>query len=884
MSGSPSDSTVEPDLLRFVWRNSRADQIAILILTVAAFPLLYFSLELPKIIINDAISGTGFPREILGLEFAQTPYLLILCFTFLGTVILINVLKWFMNVKVGMTGERMLRRLRFSLFSQVMRFPPQRFRDTRPGEVVQSIMGEIEPIGGFIGEIIATPVYQGGMLVVYVAFIFVQDPVLGLAALALYPLQVAIIPRLQRKIIVLNRMRAGNTRKLADSLSGAVGGIDDIRVNGAERWHMGQISGRLHTNTDIRQQLFKRKFTIKFVNNLLNQLTPFLFFSIGGAMVIAGRLDLGALVAVLAAYKDISKPWREIMSFQQRWTDFKGRFSYAVEHFGGHDLASPARLEAEADAAAREGGLTLERIEVGEGSEAVTVPALSVAPRQLAALADGDSGARLAVLRAAAGVDAPVRGTVRVGALDLARASAASLGSAVGYVAADPVLLDASIRQNMVYGLLRRPAWLDDSADREAAFMREEARRTGAPPFDPNGDWVDYAAAGVRDAAALDGRLVELADAAGMGGELAAAALGARIDAAGGAPLLRALLGVRESAQSALAEAGLADAVDVWNRDAYCESASLLENILFALPIAATAPDSDPLYDTLSTPLIAKVLRETGAEDLLAEVGVDIARELAELVAALGEDSAALDQLGGFGRADAAAASELAGSLPPRGAAPRKGRNRRAVVALGARFTALRDGFDVLGPERRERAMALRAACAPQLADVADVARFDDPEPPRFFTVAEVLSGGRRRLDRRSAWKRLDATLESAADRAGLRPTLLVAGLLRPAGPGGSRLSVGMRRRVALLRALLKRPQALVLAGAFGGGSAEDAAMRKLARAEAPQAAILLSADDETVCADADLVARLDAQGAFEIDAPAVKTGGRADIVETQGS
>jgi ABC-type molybdenum transport system ATPase subunit/photorepair protein PhrA len=93
-----------------------------------------------------------------------------------------------------------------------------------------------------------------------------------------------------------------------------------------------------------------------------------------------------------------------------------------------------------------------------------------------------------------------------------------------------------------------------------------------------------------------------------------------------------------------------------------------------------------------------------------------------------------------------------------------------------------------------------------------------------------------------------------------------------------------MRRRVALLRALLKRPQALVLAGAFGGGSAEDAAMRKLARAEAPQAAILLSADDETVCADADLVARLDAQGAFEIDAPAVKTGGRADIVETQGS
>jgi hypothetical protein len=93
-----------------------------------------------------------------------------------------------------------------------------------------------------------------------------------------------------------------------------------------------------------------------------------------------------------------------------------------------------------------------------------------------------------------------------------------------------------------------------------------------------------------------------------------------------------------------------------------------------------------------------------------------------------------------------------------------------------------------------------------------------------------------------------------------------------------------MRRRVALLRALLKRPQALVLAGAFGGGSAEDATMRRLARSQAPQAAILLSADDETVCAEADLVARPDAQGAFEIDSPATANGGRSDVMEAQGS
>ena len=100
----------------FVWRHSKREQIIILALTVASFPLIYISLEIPKIIINDAISGRDFPREILGIEFQQIPYLLLLCGAFLVMVVLINGIKWVLNIIFGMTGERMLRRLRFVLF------------------------------------------------------------------------------------------------------------------------------------------------------------------------------------------------------------------------------------------------------------------------------------------------------------------------------------------------------------------------------------------------------------------------------------------------------------------------------------------------------------------------------------------------------------------------------------------------------------------------------------------------------------------------------------------------------------------------------------------------------------------------------------------------
>ena len=59
----------------------------------------------------------------------------------------------------------------------------------------------------------------------------------------------------------------------------------------------------------IRYDIYRKKFFIKFLNTFLGQLTPFFFYSIGGYLVINGQLTLGALVAVLSAYKDMSDPW-----------------------------------------------------------------------------------------------------------------------------------------------------------------------------------------------------------------------------------------------------------------------------------------------------------------------------------------------------------------------------------------------------------------------------------------------------------------------------------------------------------------------------------------------------------------------------------------------
>ena len=74
---------MESSIFRFVWRYSRKEQLKLLLMTFAAFPFLYLSLELPKTIINDAINGDLFPIELMGQSFEQIPYLMMLCASFL---------------------------------------------------------------------------------------------------------------------------------------------------------------------------------------------------------------------------------------------------------------------------------------------------------------------------------------------------------------------------------------------------------------------------------------------------------------------------------------------------------------------------------------------------------------------------------------------------------------------------------------------------------------------------------------------------------------------------------------------------------------------------------------------------------------------------------
>lgn len=854
---------MEAKFFKFVWRYSKRDQLIILALTFLSFPLVYISLEIPKIIINEAISGTDFPKEIMGFEFEQIPYLLLLCAAFLFMVVAINAIKWVMNVQIGMTGERMLRRLRFMLFERVMLFKMTRFRTTKPGEIIQSILGEIEPLGGFFGEVISTPCFQGGLLCVYVTFIFVQDWTLGLAAVALYPFQAWLIPKLQARIVKLNKERASNTRQLADTIGEAVTVIGDIHTNDTARWHLSQTAGRLYSNTVIRLALFRRKFTIKFINNFLNQLTPFFFYSAGGYLVIKGDLDFGSLVAVLAAYKDVAAPWKAVLNYVQRWSDFNSRYVFVIENFSGEEIEDAERIYAEGlRADPLSGVLEFSGVDGGPGTGGLTIPSMKIQPGKTVAVTGGASGGREALLRMAAGLQRPTGGRVTLGGATLIDATLPQIGKSISYIGQEPGIVAQSMRTNLLYGLFRHAPDLSDVGAAELADMLAEARLTGNSTANPYGDWVDYNQAGVEDAEALDIRLLELIDTVGLSGELYSGALNMRLEPElaerWNAPIMQARELVLNS------DMDFSDVVEDFDPDLFNTNAAVIENVLFALPVKSHERFAEYYRDTA----VRKVFDEVGATAELIDLGWDIAQEFSELVEALEGDSSVLDSFAGYTKSEIMAASDLVVANAGKQKPTLKKEAKDLLLALALNFVPTRDRLDVLSEARIERLLAFRKKAYPIVKDSPDFVTFDADRINPARTVAGNILLGKRRHDRRSAWKRMEDEIEAAIAEAGLRNDLIKLGLTRQLG-SGSGLSSATKRRIGLVRAMIKQPALLVIDGIAGSDSTADQALRSAILTTLPATTVLYAAADEDAARGADLIADIPDSGSVRLeDAP----------------
>jgi ABC-type multidrug transport system fused ATPase/permease subunit len=739
-------------------------------------------LSLTKQIINKAI-GKG-----------DLGALVWLCTLFLGAVLASGALKYVKQNMEGLISERMLRNLRSELYERILRFPLPHFRNTSTGQLVAMILGEVEDLGNFFGEALSIPAFQGSMLIGTLAFMVYQNPWMALAGMALFPVQVWLVRKLQRRVTQLSRERVRLVRGLSDKIQESVGSIQEIYVHNTLAYEATGFRGQLRRIFKVRLRIYNLKYLVKWINNFLEKFGQFVLLLLGGWLIITrpDLFDVGSLVAFLQAYNQLNEPWRELINYFQQKENARVKYEQVILNFDVPGIRPEFPLEERlpepvpklAGAYDVRGATVL----LDGSVKALDQIKLATPPHEHVAIV-GTAGSGKSTLALVLAKLYGYTGTVLLDNVELAQIPSAVAGRQMAYVGSEARLFTGTVLDNVVYGLRHRPGTGDARPDSD--------------------DWLDLSPLGVSDRAGLVAAVLESARVGRLDDDLFALGLRSTIDPAKQPEIAARLLTARRLVAERFAREGGEPAIEFFDRERFATYASIGENILFGhSAVPALALERLPASE-----YFLRVIAEVELRAPLLTLGAEIARETVEIFKDIAPDNELFANFSLITASELPEYTRLVSRLdggPPDGL-PAEDQER--LIALSLRLIPARHRLGRVDEAFMAKIVLARRRFAetlpPMLAET-----FAPYDRERYFadgTLLENMLFGKVVATSSLAVKRVNAIVEEVITAHGLRDVVMEAGLGYHVGLFGSRLSPAQRQKVALTRALLKRPHILIM-------------------------------------------------------------------------
>ena len=297
-------------LFGYIWRASARQPGGLAALSVIVFLLSAVPLELQRRIVNDAIAR-GAASAVLGLAAAYVAFALSE-----------GGIKLWLNIYRARVSESTVRELRHEIGALTSSVAVAEDRALAEGIEISMILSESEPIGGFAGISISEPLLQGGILVSVFGYLAFLEPWMALLSLAVLSPQAVFVPLIQRAISQRAEARIRTLREVSGEIVGAAGG--DAALAAAQDSHIDRVFR-------INMGIFKLKFTMNFLMNLMHHLGVATVLGVGGWYAVQGRLEVGTVVAFVSGLAKVNDPWGDIVNWYREMVVVSMRYRLVAE-------------------------------------------------------------------------------------------------------------------------------------------------------------------------------------------------------------------------------------------------------------------------------------------------------------------------------------------------------------------------------------------------------------------------------------------------------------------------------------------------------------------------------------------------------------------------
>jgi CRP-like cAMP-binding protein/ABC-type iron transport system FetAB ATPase subunit len=529
--------------------------------------------------------------------------------------------------------------------------------------------------------------------------------------------------------------------------------------------------------------------------------------------VIKGDLSFGSLVAILAAYKDLSAPWKELLGYYQRMEDAKVRYASLTEQFrpaGMMEADVLAPLQKHPEPISGTFSAANVSLEEDEGSKVVDAASLDMNVNEHVAIM-GSGGSGLAELtQILARQISPTSGKVTIDGQNIEALHESVSGRRMAYIGPETYTHAGTIRDNLLYVLKHHPQRDEpDPTSAEAEAWLKEASNSGNSTLNINADWVDYTQIGIESPDELTQRMLEVLPEVDMEEDVFQLGLRRIINPDENPELAEEILKVRSAVREKLQDPGLAEYVEVFDESKFNNNASIAENILFGTPVGETFA-----IETLGkNAFVREILEDVELGGKFLEMGRAMAALMVELFRDLPPGHEFFERFGFIDADDLPEFQTILNHVSNLGLEFITTEDRNRLEDLPFKLIITRHHLDLIDEAMKEKILEARNLFAETISeeDESAIAFFHEGDYNAASSIQDNILFGKIAYNKAGSASQISSLLTDVVNSVGIRPLVLVAGLDFHVGSEGKRLSVVQRQKLSIARNLLKQPQLMIV-------------------------------------------------------------------------